>query len=137
MPIPTELVGSLPRPVCMYLPSTPFDFKFLSSFITDLQQAYTDFDPGKITREEFVKAQDKAVKDSLTRLKKTGETYLTDGDQRVIAWVYQYVYLLLVWGFGVGSLLYVPGDRVGTHYHRADHWILNVCLQDPWWKGIG
>ncbi|KIK56180.1 hypothetical protein GYMLUDRAFT_62222 [Collybiopsis luxurians FD-317 M1] len=64
MPIPTELVGSLPRPVY-------------------LQQAIAEYDSDKITREEFVKAQDKAVEDSLTRLKKTGETYLTDGDQRV------------------------------------------------------
>ncbi|KIK56181.1 hypothetical protein GYMLUDRAFT_1016898 [Collybiopsis luxurians FD-317 M1] len=68
MPIPTELVGSLPRTVY-------------------LQQAYADYDSGKITREEFVKVQDKAVENLLTHLKKTGETYLTDGDQRVCSFV--------------------------------------------------
>ena len=43
MGIPTELVGSLPRP--MYL-----------------QEAYAAYDEGKISKEEFTAAQDKAVK---------------------------------------------------------------------------
>ncbi|KIK56182.1 hypothetical protein GYMLUDRAFT_47398 [Collybiopsis luxurians FD-317 M1] len=64
MPIPTEVVGSLPRPVY-------------------LQQAFADYDSGKISKEELVKAQDKAAEDSLTRMQKTGETYITDGEQRI------------------------------------------------------
>lgn len=63
MGIPTEIVGSLPRP-------------------TYLQQAFADYDAGKITREDLVKAQDQAVGDSLTRLASTGETLITDGEQR-------------------------------------------------------
>lgn len=63
MPIPTELVGSLPRP-------------------TYLQYAFADYDAGKIKREDLVKAQDKSVEDSLKNLASTGELLLTDGEQR-------------------------------------------------------
>ena len=49
MPIPTELVGSLPRPM-------------------KLQEAYADYDEGKITEEQFVAAQDAAAEDSIKRL---------------------------------------------------------------------
>jgi methionine synthase II (cobalamin-independent) len=63
MPIPTELVGSLPRPM-------------------KLQQAYADHDEGKITWEELVAAQDEAAADSIRRLEETGEPTVTDGEQR-------------------------------------------------------
>jgi hypothetical protein len=49
MPIPTELVGSLPRPM-------------------SLQQAYQDHDDGKIDFEELQAEQDKAAEDSIKRL---------------------------------------------------------------------
>ena len=63
MGIPTELVGSLPRP-------------------TFLQKAYADYDAGRISKEEFVKAQDTSVEDSLKNLASTGEPLTTDGEQR-------------------------------------------------------
>ena len=63
MPIPTEMVGSLPRPL-------------------ELQEAYEDLDQGKITFEELQAKQDEAAKDSIERLEETGETYVTDGEQR-------------------------------------------------------
>ncbi|OAL19988.1 hypothetical protein AYO20_11561 [Fonsecaea nubica] len=63
MPIPTELVGSLPRPAY-------------------LQKAFADYDAGTITRDELVKAQDRAVEDSLKNLAATGEALITDGEQR-------------------------------------------------------
>ncbi|HEY8771080.1 MAG TPA: hypothetical protein VIM03_11090 [Thermoleophilaceae bacterium] len=63
MPIPTELVGSLPRPM-------------------KLQEAYQDLDDGKITFEDLQKLQDAAAEDSIKRLEETGETYVTDGEQR-------------------------------------------------------
>jgi methionine synthase II (cobalamin-independent) len=63
MPIPTELVGSLPRPM-------------------KLQQAYADHDEGKITWEQLVAAQDEAAADSIRRLEETGEPTVTDGEQR-------------------------------------------------------
>jgi methionine synthase II (cobalamin-independent) len=63
MPIPTELVGSLPRPM-------------------KLQEAYADYDEGKITWDQLKEAQDEAAADSIRRLEETGEPVVTDGEQR-------------------------------------------------------
>ena len=63
MPIPTELVGSLPRPM-------------------KLQEAYADYDEGKISYEDLIAAQDAAAEDSIHRLEATGEPIVTDGEQR-------------------------------------------------------
>jgi methionine synthase II (cobalamin-independent) len=63
MSIPTELVGSLPRPM-------------------KLQEAYADHDEGKITWEQLQAAQDDAAADSIRRLEATGEPIVTDGEQR-------------------------------------------------------
>ena len=63
MPIPTELVGSLPRPM-------------------KLQEAYEALDQGQIDFAELQRLQDEAAKDSIERLEQTGETYVTDGEQR-------------------------------------------------------
>jgi methionine synthase II (cobalamin-independent) len=63
MPIPTELVGSLPRPM-------------------RLQQAYADHDEGKIDFAELQAEQDAAAEDSIHRLEATGEPIVTDGEQR-------------------------------------------------------
>jgi methionine synthase II (cobalamin-independent) len=63
MPIPTELVGSLPRPM-------------------KLQDAYQAYDDGKIDFSQLQAEQDKAAEDSIKRLEQTGETYVTDGEQR-------------------------------------------------------
>src|SRR6478736_3737417 len=63
MPIPTELVGSLPRPM-------------------KLQEAYADYDEGAITWDELKAEQDAAAADSIKRLEETGEPVVTDGEQR-------------------------------------------------------
>jgi len=63
MIIPTELVGSLPRPM-------------------ELQEAYADYDEGKITWEQLKEKQDAAAEDSIKRLEATGEPIVTDGEQR-------------------------------------------------------
>ncbi|CAM6035435.1 unnamed protein product [Sphagnum compactum] len=63
MPIPTELVGSLPRPM-------------------KLQQAYEEYDKGKINWEDLEAAQNEAALDSIKRLEATGEAIVTDGEQR-------------------------------------------------------
>jgi methionine synthase II (cobalamin-independent) len=63
MPIPTELVGSLPRPM-------------------KLQKAYADYDEGTITWDELKAEQDAAAEDSIRRLEETGEPVVTDGEQR-------------------------------------------------------
>jgi len=63
MPIPTEHVGSLPRPM-------------------KLQEAYQAYDDGKIKFEELQAEQDKAAEDSIKRLEETGVPFVNDGEQR-------------------------------------------------------
>jgi methionine synthase II (cobalamin-independent) len=61
--IPTEPVGSLPRP-------------------SWLQQAYAQYDAGEITREQLATEQDKAVKDSIEHQEAAGAPIISDGEQR-------------------------------------------------------
>lgn len=63
MPIPTENVGSLPRPA-------------------KLQAAIADYDKGDISHEELAALQDEAARDSITRMEKTGQWVVSDGEQR-------------------------------------------------------
>ena len=63
MAIPTELVGSLPRPM-------------------KLQEAYEAYDQGKIDWAELQAEQDAAAEDSIRRLEEVGEPIVTDGEQR-------------------------------------------------------
>jgi methionine synthase II (cobalamin-independent) len=63
VPIPTELVGSLPRPM-------------------KLQEGYQKLDDGEITWEELQALQDEAAENSIKRLEETGEPLVTDGEQR-------------------------------------------------------
>ncbi|MEX2619907.1 MAG: hypothetical protein WD250_06785 [Egibacteraceae bacterium] len=63
MAIPTENVGSLPRP-------------------KKLQQALSAYDAGTITHEQLVAEQDEACRDSIERMEATGQAFVTDGEQR-------------------------------------------------------
>lgn len=63
MPIPTENVGSLPRPM-------------------RLQQAIAGYDRGEITREQLGAEQDAAARDSVERMEATGSQIVSDGEQR-------------------------------------------------------
>ena len=63
MPIPTENVGSLPRP-------------------SKLQAAIDDYDAGKLTLEQLTAEQDAACLDSIKRMEATGSPMVTDGEQR-------------------------------------------------------
>ncbi len=63
MPIPTENVGSLPRP-------------------TTLQEALAGYDAGTTSREELTREQDAACRDSIERMEATGSPMVTDGEQR-------------------------------------------------------
>src|ERR1700749_68508 len=62
--IPTEPVGSIPRP-------------------QKLQQAYADYDAKKITKAQLEEEQNAAVADTLKRFEATGSPIITDGEQRV------------------------------------------------------
>lgn len=61
--IPTESVGSLPRP-------------------STLQAAYAAYDASEITKDDLEVEQDAAVKDSIERLEATGSPIISDGEQR-------------------------------------------------------
>ncbi|MGI8974591.1 MAG: hypothetical protein ACR2HI_10505, partial [Gaiella sp.] len=61
--IPTEPVGSLPRP-------------------SKLQAAYVAYDAGEITKEQLETEQDIAIEDSITRGEATGAPIISDGEQR-------------------------------------------------------
>jgi methionine synthase II (cobalamin-independent) len=64
MSIPTEPVGSLPRPA-------------------KLQAAYAEYDAGKITKEQLTREQDAACLDSIKRMEATGSPIVSDGEQRI------------------------------------------------------
>ena len=61
--IPTEPVGSLPRPA-------------------KLQQAYASYDAGEIGLDQLKTEQDAAAKDSIERYEATGSPIISDGEQR-------------------------------------------------------
>ncbi len=61
--LPTEPVGSLPRPA-------------------KLQEAYAKYDAGEIGKDDLEKLQDAAVKDSIERGEATGSPIISDGEQR-------------------------------------------------------
>ncbi|MGH8700840.1 MAG: hypothetical protein ACREVR_06635, partial [Burkholderiales bacterium] len=61
--IPTEPVGSLPRP-------------------SKLQAAYAAYDAGKIKREQLEAEQEEAARDSIKRMEATGAPIVSDGEQR-------------------------------------------------------
>ena len=62
--IPTEPVGSIPRPL-------------------KLQQAFADYDAKKITKAELEQEQDAAVADTLKLFEATGSPIISYGEQRV------------------------------------------------------
>ena len=62
--IPTEPVGSLPRPL-------------------KLQQAYVAYDAKKITKEQLQAEQQAAVEDTIKRFEASGSPIITDGEQRI------------------------------------------------------
>jgi methionine synthase II (cobalamin-independent) len=61
--IPTEPVGSLPRP-------------------STLQTAYAAYDQGEISKEQLEGQQEEAVKDSIQRQEAAGTPIVSDGEQR-------------------------------------------------------
>ena len=63
MGIPTEPVGSLPRPA-------------------KLQAAIADYDAGRITKGQLEREQDLACRDSIERMEATGSPIVSDGEQR-------------------------------------------------------
>ena len=77
--------------------------------IVDLQKAYADYDAGTISREELIAAQDKAAEDSVLKMAETGETLLTDGEQRASSFA-TYPIIDTLGGKGLASNLAADGQ---------------------------
>jgi methionine synthase II (cobalamin-independent) len=86
--IPTEPVGSLPRP-------------------SKLQEAYARYDAGEISREDLEAQQDAAVRDSIERGEATGAPIISDGEQR---WSSFATYALTDTLAGTGLADHLAGD---------------------------
>ena len=88
MPIPTENVGSLPRPM-------------------KLQQAFAAYDAGTIKHEDLVREQDAACLDSIKRMEATGAHIVSDGEQRMSSFA---TYPLADTLAGTGLAKHLAGD---------------------------
>ena len=110
MGIPTEVVGSLPRPAY-------------------LQQAYADYDAGTINESEFRKTQDKAVEDSLKRMAETGEVLITDGEQRASSFA-TYPITDTLNGTGLADTL-APGGQYFAIFEDGHHRQLPKLVKGP------
>ena len=88
MHIPTEPVGSLPRPA-------------------KLQAAIAAYDAGKITKDQLTQEQDAACLDSIKRMEATGSPIVSDGEQRVSSFA---TYPLADTLAGTGLAEHLAGD---------------------------
>src|ERR1700749_25073 len=86
--IPTEPVGTLPRP-------------------SRLQEAYAQYDAGQINREQLEAEQGTAVRDSIEHLEATGEPIISDGEQ---GWSSFATYALADTLAGTGLADHLAGD---------------------------
>ena len=75
----------------------------------DLQKAYADYDAGTIKLPDLVAAQDKAAEASVTEMIKTGETLVTDGEQRASSFA-TYPIIDTLGGAGLASNLSADGQ---------------------------
>src|ERR1041385_2605825 len=62
MPIPTEPIGSIPRP-------------------PELIEGVRQFAAGRISRDEMRSLDDRAIRDTIQRFEATGSPVITDGEQ--------------------------------------------------------
>ncbi|MCJ1335848.1 hypothetical protein MMC09_001122 [Bachmanniomyces sp. S44760] len=110
MPIPTEVVGSLPRPEY-------------------LQKAYADYDAGTIKRQDLIKAQDKAAENSIKNMIETGEPLVTDGEQRASSFA-TYPITDTLGGTGLASNLAADGQYFAI-FDDGHHRQLPRLVQGP------
>lgn len=92
MALPTENVGSLPRP-------------------SRLQAMIKAYDAGKVSKEELVNEQDEAARDSIRRMEATGSPIVSDGEQHQSSFA-TYPLVDTLAGAGMGEKL-APG---GQHF---------------------
>ena len=92
------------------------------TFAKDLQQAFADYDAGKIQQDDLIRAQDKATEDSLSNMAKTGEILITDGEQRASSFA-TYPIIDTPGGKGFASMLAADGQyfAIFVDGHHRQH----------------
>ncbi len=100
MPIPTENVGSLPRP-------------------QELQAALQDYENGRIDQSELQAAQDAACRDSIRRMEETGSPIVSDGEQRASSFA-TYPLADTLGGKGLAENL-APGGQYFAYFDDGHH----------------
>ncbi len=100
MPLPTENVGSLPRP-------------------QTLQTAIADYDAGKIDAAQLHEQQDAACRDSIERMEATGQQMVTDGEQRASSFA-TYPLTDTLAGTGLADNL-APGGQYFAYFDDGHH----------------
>lgn len=100
MTIPTENVGSLPRP-------------------QKLQAAIGDYDAGNLSKEALEKEQDEACRDSIERMEATGQPVVSDGEQRASSFA-TYPLTDTLAGTGLADNL-APGGQYFAYFDDGHH----------------
>ena len=108
--IPSEPVGSLPRPMA-------------------LQTAYAAYDEGKIDRDELEVEQEKAVNDSIARMEATGSPIVSDGEQRWSSFA-TYPFTDTLAGTGLSDTL-APGGQFFAIFADGHHRQLPRLTKGP------
>jgi methionine synthase II (cobalamin-independent) len=98
--LPTENVGSLPRP-------------------QTLQAAIADYDAGKIDAAQLHEQQDAACRDSIERMEATGQQVVTDGEQRASSFA-TYPLTDTLAGTGLADNL-APGGQYFAYFDDGHH----------------
>ena len=80
MPIPTESVGSLPRPRKLQEAYAAYDAGKVSTCMLAITNQ--SLIPRQITYDQLALLQDEVCKDSIERMEETGQWCVTDGESR-------------------------------------------------------
>ncbi|KAK8162478.1 methionine synthase II [Phyllosticta citrichinensis] len=110
MGIPTESVGSLPRP------------KFLQDIIAQYER-------GEASQAELLMAQEKAAAESVHRMQETGQELVTDGEQRASSFA-TYPIIDTLGGKGLGPNL-APDGQFFAYFDDGHHRQLPRLVSGP------
>lgn len=110
MGIPTESVGSLPRP------------KFLQDIIAQYER-------GEASQAELLMAQEKAAAESVHRMQETGQELVTDGEQRASSFA-TYPVIDTLGGKGLGPN-FAPDGQFFAYFDDGHHRQLPRLVSGP------
>ena len=100
----------------------PFRYDYVGSFLRpeSLRKARADYEAGRISRSDLTAAEDEAIRDLVSKQKKTGYPVITDGEFRRATW-----HLDFMWAFdGVGH----SPTKKGLPFHGEDAMIDDTYL---------